>query len=124
MRREGPYTKIRPSASASAICFLTRFIIAAFLSKFRPNAFCFAHTAIFDDPRSTICVGGAENGRLSLDVINTSRSLRFFFMNPPLVSPSMSARGRCLLRLFCAGCWAGRGEEGREKENRGERGTV
>jgi hypothetical protein len=103
MRREKPYTKVCPFASSASICFLTRFIIAAFLSIFRPNAFLFANTAIFDDPRSTICVGGAENGRLSLDVINISRSLRFFFMNPPLLSPSMSASGRCLLRLFCTG---------------------
>lgn len=70
--------------------------MAAFLNKFLPNAFCFAHNAIFDVPRPIICVGGAEYGRLSREVMRLSRSRRFFLPRCSDPSPSTSVTGRDL----------------------------
>lgn len=72
-------------------------MMAAFRSRFLPRAFCFAHRAILEVPRVMMWVGGAENGRLSREVMRLSRSRRFFFRVFSDPSPSMSVTGRDLL---------------------------
>jgi len=67
--------------------------MAAFLSKFRPRAFCLAHTAILELPRSTILVAGCENCGDSREVIRNNRRRRFFFCTQEC-SPSISATAR------------------------------
>ena len=56
--------------------------------------------ATLDLPRLTMCVVGNAYGRLSLDVIRSSRSLLFFFWTCPEPSPSTSARGRVLFGVL------------------------
>jgi hypothetical protein len=70
-----------------------RFKMAALRSRFRPIAFCFAHTAILELPLSTILVAGWENWGESRDVIKKSLS-RLFFFHVHECSPSMSAAAR------------------------------
>ena len=62
-------------------------MIAARRRELRLRAFCLAHTAIFEEPRVTICVGGAENGRLSREVTKDRRRRRFFSSSAWLPSP-------------------------------------
>jgi hypothetical protein len=81
------------------------FKMAAFGSRFRPNAFCLAHTAILELPRSTMLDAGWENWGDSRDVMRNSRSRRFFFCTHEC-SPSISAAGR--LRFLHAGDGRGR----------------
>lgn len=75
-------------------------MIAAFLMLLSSFRRPFAHAAIFDIPRSTMFEAGAENGRLSLEVMRFNLNLRFFF--PTDVPPSTSASGRLLLNDFGA----------------------
>ena len=76
---------------------LTLFMMAAFLNRFLPSAFCFAHNAIFEVPRLMMCVGGDEYGQLRREVMRSSRSRRFFFRKCSDPSPSTSVTGRDLL---------------------------
>lgn len=74
--------------------------MAAFRNRSLPRILCWAHIANFDVPRLTMCDVGVANGRLSLEVIRFSRSLRFFFCRFPEPSPSTSACGRDLLDVL------------------------
>lgn len=71
-------------------------MIAARRRELRPRAFCLAHTAILEDPRAMICVGGLEKGRLRRDVTKERRRRRFLICAAPERSPSTSASGRLL----------------------------
>jgi len=90
-------TSTRPIPSLAPrsrdVCRLIRFKMAALRSRFRPSAFCFAHTAILEFPLSTMLVAGWENWGESRDVIRKSRS-RLFFLYVHECSPSMSATAR------------------------------
>jgi hypothetical protein len=74
--------------------------MAALRSAWGIKCFCFAHTAILEDPRSTMWVAGVLNGRESREVISSRRNLRFF-LGPEGWSPmSASARLRFLFRPY------------------------
>jgi hypothetical protein len=90
-------TGTRPHPLCASLVRISRlrtpFRMAAFLSRFRPSAFCLAHTAILELPRSTILVAGKENCGDNREVIRNNRSRRFFFCTHEC-SPSISATAR------------------------------
>ena len=86
-------------------------MIAAFLSKFLPNALFFPQMASLETPRLTMFEAGCEKGLLSREVIRCSRSLLFFLPSLPPPSTSERARRRLKGRLVGTGADIGLSKE-------------